>query len=49
MAAGRGVLAHSTRDKHFIVRFDGTLEEKWTDHGMETIYRNAREVEGRCI
>ena len=32
-------------DKHFIVRFDGTLEEKWTDHGMETIYRNAREVE----
>ena len=32
-------------DKRFIVRFDGTLEEKWTDHGMETIYRNAREVE----
>ncbi len=32
-------------DKRFIVRFDGTFEEKWTDHGMETIYRNAREVE----
>lgn len=32
-------------DKRFIVRFDGSLEEKWTDHGMETIYRNAREVE----
>ena len=32
-------------DKRFIVRLDGTLEEKWTDHGMETIYRNAREVE----
>ena len=32
-------------DKRFIVRFDGTLEEKWTDHGMETIYHNAREVE----
>ena len=32
-------------DKRFIVRFEGTLEEKWTDHGMETIYRNAREVE----
>ena len=32
-------------DKRFIVRFEGSLEEKWTDHGMETIYRNAREVE----
>lgn len=32
-------------DKRFIVRFDGTLEEKWTDHGMETVYHNAREVE----
>ncbi len=32
-------------DKQFIVRFDGELEEKWTDHGMETVYHNAREVE----
>ncbi len=32
-------------DKQFIVRFDGTLEEKWTDHGMETVYHNAKEVE----
>ena len=32
-------------DKRFIVRFDGTLEEKWTDHGMETVYHNAKEVE----
>ena len=32
-------------DKQFIVRFDGELEEKWTDHGMETVYYNAKEVE----
>ncbi len=32
-------------DKTFIVRFDGQVEEKWTDHGMETIYHNAKEVE----
>lgn len=32
-------------DKQFIVRFDGELEEKWTDHGMETVYKNAKEVE----
>ena len=32
-------------DKRFIVRFDGTLEEKWTDHSMETVYHNAKEVE----
>ncbi len=32
-------------DKSFIVKFDGELEEKWTDHGMETIYHNAKEVE----
>ena len=32
-------------DKQFIVRFDGELEEKWTDHGMETVYHNAKEVE----
>lgn len=32
-------------DKQFIVKFDGEIEERWTDHGMETIYRNAKEVE----
>lgn len=32
-------------DKQFIVKFDGEIEEKWTDHGMETIYRNPKEVE----
>ncbi len=32
-------------DKTFIVRFDGELEERWTDHGMETIYHNAKEVQ----
>ncbi len=32
-------------DKSFIVRFDGELEERWTDHGMETVYHNAKEVE----
>ena len=32
-------------DKAFTVRFDGELEERWTDHGMETIYHNAKEVE----
>lgn len=32
-------------DRQFIVRFDGELEEKWTDHGMETVYHNAKEVE----
>ena len=32
-------------DKQFIVRFDGEIEERWTDHGMETIYHNAKEVE----
>ncbi len=32
-------------DRQFIVRFDGELEERWTDHGMETVYHNAKEVE----
>ncbi len=32
-------------DKQFTVRFDGEIEEKWTSHGMETIYKNATEVE----
>lgn len=36
-------------DKQFIVRFDGELEEKWTDHGMETIYHNAKEVEAVAL
>ena len=36
-------------DKQFIVRFDGELEEKWTDHGMETVYHNAKEVEATAV
>ncbi len=32
-------------DKQFIVRFDGEIEERWTDHGMEIVYHNAKEVE----
>ena len=32
-------------DRQFIVRFDGEIEEKWTDHGMEIIYHNAKEIE----
>lgn len=32
-------------DKHFIVRFDGNVKENWTDHGMETVYENAKEIE----
>jgi len=32
-------------DKQFIVRFDGRVEERWTDRGMEIIYRDAKEVE----
>ncbi len=32
-------------DKIFTVKFDGFVEEKWTEHGMETIYRNAKEVQ----
>ncbi len=32
-------------DKSFIVKFDGELEEKWTENGMETVYYNAKEVE----
>ncbi len=32
-------------DKRFLVKFDGEIEEKWTPHGMETVYRNATEVE----
>ncbi len=32
-------------EKKFLVRFEGTLEEKWTDHGLETVYHNAKEIE----
>ena len=32
-------------DKIFSVKFDGYVEEKWTEHGLETIYRNAKEVQ----
>lgn len=32
-------------DNVFRVKFDGYVEEKWTDHGLETIYCNAKEVE----
>ncbi len=32
-------------DKIFTVRFDGEIEERWTEHGMEIVYRNAKEVE----
>jgi starch phosphorylase len=32
-------------DKTFTVKFDGHIEEKWTEHGMETIYRDAKEVQ----
>lgn len=32
-------------DKIFTVKFDGYIEEKWTEHGLETIYRDAKEVQ----
>ncbi len=32
-------------DRQFIVRFDGEIEEKWTDHGMEIVYHDAKEIE----
>ena len=32
-------------DKVFTVKFDGFVEEKWTEHGMETVYRNAKEIQ----
>ena len=32
-------------DKIFTVKFDGYVEEKWTEHGLESIYRNAKEVQ----
>lgn len=32
-------------DKSFIVRFNGQIEEKWTENGLETIYVNSKEIE----
>ena len=32
-------------DKIFTVKFDGYIEEKWTEHGMEAIYRDAKEIQ----
>ena len=32
-------------DKIFTVKFDGWIEEKWTENGLESIYRDAKEVQ----
>ena len=32
-------------DKIFTVKFDGYIEEKWTERGLETIYRDAKEIQ----
>ncbi len=32
-------------DKSFIVRFNGQIEEKWTENGLETSYTNCKEVQ----
>ncbi len=32
-------------DKIFTVKFDGYIEEKWTENGLESIYRNAKEIQ----
>ncbi len=32
-------------DKIFTVKFDGYVEEKWTEHGLETIYRDPKEIQ----
>ena len=32
-------------DKIFTIKFDGYVEEKWTEHGLETIYRDAKEIQ----
>lgn len=42
---GGSVWLTQRTDRQFIVRFDGELEEKWTEHGMEIIYHNAKEIE----
>ena len=31
--------------KSFIVRFNGQIEEKWTENGLETTYVNCKEIE----
>ena len=32
-------------DKVFTVKFDGYVEEKWTENGLESIYRDAKEIQ----
>lgn len=32
-------------DKSFIVRFNGQIEERWTENGLETNYVNCKEIE----
>ena len=32
-------------DKSFIVRFNGQIEEKWTETGLKTEYINSKEIE----
>ncbi|MBQ7831521.1 MAG: glycogen/starch/alpha-glucan phosphorylase [Clostridia bacterium] len=32
-------------DKIFTVKFDGYIEEKWTENGLESIYRDAKEIQ----
>ena len=32
-------------DNVFKIKFDGYVEEKWTEHGLETLHRDAKEVE----
>ncbi len=32
-------------DKSFIVRFNGQVEERWTENGLETNYVNCKEIE----
>ena len=42
---GGSVWLTQRTDRQFIVRFDGEIEEKGTEHGMEIIYHNAKEIE----
>ena len=32
-------------DKIFTVKFNGYVEEKWTEHGMKTVYHDAKEIQ----
>ncbi len=32
-------------DKIFTVKFDGYIEEEWTENGLKTVYRDAKEVQ----